>query len=56
MPEVPVNPAQPAQVITVEELYRQKGELVTQLEIVQQRLQIINQQLNQVFSQQRNPQ
>ena len=50
MPETPVP--QNAQVITIEELYRQKGEIVTQLEICQGRLQIINQQLQQILNQQ----
>ena len=48
MAETPV----PQNAITVEELYRQKGELVTQLEICQARLQMINQQLQGYLNQQ----
>ena len=52
----PTQPVPQSPVITVEELYRQKGEIVTQLEIAQGRLQIINQQLQQFFNQQPLPQ
>ena len=45
---VPTSP----QVVTIEELYRQKGEIVTQLEICQSKLQMINGQLQQIFNQQ----
>lgn len=38
--------------ITIEELYRQKGECVTQLEIIQSKLQIINQQIQGYLNQQ----
>lgn len=37
--------------INLDDLYRQKGELVTQLEVAQGRLQIINQQIQAVFNQ-----
>ena len=33
----------------VDELFRQKGELVTQLEIAQQKLQAVNQKLSQLL-------
>ena len=37
--------------VTLQELYTVKGELVTQLEIVQGRLQMINQQIQAALNQ-----
>ena len=36
----------------LDNLFRQKGELVTQLEIGQQKLQVVNNQIGQIISQQ----
>ena len=41
--------------ITFDELYRQKGEVMTQLEICQAKIQMINQQLQQLLNQQAIP-
>lgn len=52
MVETTQVPQQQPQVVTIEELFRQKGELVTQLEIAQSKLQMINAQIQQIFNQQ----
>ena len=39
-------------IVTIEELFRQKGELVTQIEIAQNRLNQVNLQLSQLINQQ----
>lgn len=44
------TPVQGTGPVDVNELYRQKGELVTQLEIAQQRLQNINAQISQLIN------
>lgn len=41
--------------ITIEEVYRQKGEIVTQMEILQARLQMVNQQLQSFLNQPNQP-
>ena len=46
----PTPVIQNQQVITMEDLYRQKGEVVTQLEIAQAKLQMINSQIQQIFN------
>jgi hypothetical protein len=46
------NIPMPQNEITIESLYRQKGEVMTQLEICQSKLQLINQQLQAYFNQQ----
>jgi hypothetical protein len=43
---------QNVQVVDINQLFAQKGEIVTQLEILQGKLQIINQQLSQILNQQ----
>jgi len=48
---VPTN----ARPITMDDLYKKKGELVTQLEIAQAQLQQINLQIQQVFNSQPIP-
>ena len=50
MADQPVAPQR--QVITLDELFRQKGELVTQLEIGQNKMQVINQQIQQILASQ----
>ena len=44
------QPVQPA--LNLDEIYRQKGEVTTQLEICQAKLQMINAQLQQAYNQQ----
>lgn len=50
MPDPTNVPAAQPQIITIDELYRRKGEIVTQLELAQGQLQLINQQLQQILS------
>lgn len=52
MTTVNINPNQAA----LDNLYLQKGEVVTQLEICQGKLQMINQQIQQFFNAQNQPQ
>jgi len=40
------------EIATLDDLFRQKGEIVTQLEIAQQRLQFINNQIQSYYAQQ----
>ena len=51
MSETPVPATQP-QIVTLDELYRRKGEIVTQLEILQGQLQQLNQQISNVLNSQ----
>ena len=49
------NPVPQAPQITIEELYRVKGEAVTQMEILQGKLQVVNQQIQAYLNQQAVP-
>lgn len=42
-------------IVDITTLFAQKGEIVTQLEILQGKLQLINQQLQQILNQQGMP-
>lgn len=46
------NPNPAPQTVTIDDLFRQKGEIVTQLEIAQGRLQMVNQQIQGYYNQQ----